>query len=749
MKKTIIDIKEISDSKEVYSQRPNPVIPAFIYSMLALLLAAAVYCCFGKIEIVATASGIVRPNDDVSTVASLVSGRVTGVFYSDGQIVREGDPLLTIDTAETQISLDSLNNTQAEAQTQLEMIEKFLGGIENGKNPFSSDSTSDEYPYYVQYKDYELSLKNSKDKYEYDAENTEANIEAISAQICETEQQLSGLKAYKNSVQKGLNQASAYPEYERMYLLYVAKNDALAADYQAQRDEIELTSNTETNQYQQAQYAALVTDYGYLVSSIEQDASAFPAETSGNCVLLWNDYSSTLEEYKRTYEDTVKTYNYCLNGGSAGGNQEALLAYDRAMLEGYQYYKESVIEDTDKFVDGVDSAYYRTLYTEYKIEYDALVNEALLADQQYIGLQADPTATEDNIAAALAEKEKTEAACSDFKSTTLATIENTILQIEASIAEKEIGIGNTSSEYNTEMAKSEMESAGAAISAYKNKMLLEYQQVLTDYKNKLLELQLSASMTPDRATLLAELETAYKNSIQQNYYQTITQIDNSIQTLQSDLVSKHSTLKLYQITRDLYESSVDKNGVPLSISLFTIEQISSLLSQQETLLLQQDDIDTQIKQAEAQISQGTITAEQDGIVSVFSTLVKGDTLSAGNAFAAIVPINESEFKVQLYIDNSEIANIDIGDTIKYNLIALPSSQYGMVEGTVTSISTDALQQNGEYSGYYLVEGSIASKDLVDKDGNSGSIAIGMQVEAKIVTQKKTIIRYFLEKIDLF
>lgn len=749
MKKAIIDIKELSDSKEVYSQRPNPVIPAFIYSMLALLLAAVIYCCFGKIEIVATASGIVRPNDDVSTVASLVSGRVTGVFYSDGQIVREGDPLLTIDTAETQISLDSLNNTQAEAQTQLEMIEKFLSGIESNKNPFSSDNISDEYPYYIQYRNYELSLQNSTDKYEYDAENTAANIKAIKAQISETEQQISGLNAYKNSVQKGSNQASAYPEYERMYLLYVAKNDALAADYQAQRDEIELASGTETNQYQQAYYTGLITDYGYLVSSIEQDMSVFPPETSGNCVLLWNDYSATLEEYKRTYEDAVKTYNYYLNGGSTGSNQDALLAYDRAMLEGYQYYKQSVIEDTDKFVDGVDSAYYRSLYTEYKLEYDALVNEALLADQRYLALQLDPSATEPDIADALAKKEKAEAARSDFKTTTLVAIENTILQIEASIAEKEIGIGNTSSEYNMEMAKSKMESAGAAISAYKNKMLLEYQQVLSDYKNKLLELQLSASVTPDKATLLTELETAYKNSLQQNYYQTTTQIDNSIQTLQSDLASKRSTLKLYQITSNLYQSNVDKNGVPLSISLFTIEQISSLLSQQEKLLLQLDDVDTQIKHAEEQILQGTIVAEQDGIVSVFSTLVKGDTLSAGNSFAAIVPVNESEFKVQLYVDNSEIANIDVGDTIKYNLAALPSAQYGMVDGIVTSISTDALMQDGQHSGYYLVEGSIARKDLVDKDGNSGSITIGMQVEAKIVTQKKTIIRYFLEKIDLF
>ena len=58
-------------------------------------------------------------------------------------------------------------------------------------------------------------------------------------------------------------------------------------------------------------------------------------------------------------------------------------------------------------------------------------------------------------------------------------------------------------------------------------------------------------------------------------------------------------------------------------------------------------------------------------------------------------------------------------------------------------------QNGQYSGYYMVECSIANTVLTDKDGNSGSVVIGMQAEAKIVTQEKTIIRYLLEKINLF
>ena len=103
----------------------------------------------------------------------------------------------------------------------------------------------------------------------------------------------------------------------------------------------------------------------------------------------------------------------------------------------------------------------------------------------------------------------------------------------------------------------------------------------------------------------------------------------------------------------------------------------------------------------------------------------------------------------MYVSNSDIAGIKVGDSIKYNIAALPYNQYGIVEGKVTKISQDTLIQNGEYSGYYLVEGSISNETLQDDDGNTGEIGIGMQVTGRIVTQKKTIIRYLLEMIDLF
>ena len=749
MKHTLIDINELSDSKEVYGQRPNPFIAFFIYSLLALLLAAVLYCCFGKIEIVSTASGIVRPNDDVSTVSSLLSGRITEVYYTDGQIVQAGDPLLTLDTSELQISLNSLASTKKDYELKVSMIDKFLDGINAGGNPFSSDESSEEYPYYIQFRDYELSKKNSKKKFDYDAQTASANVSSINQRIAEIEKQLAGLKAYRASVESGSNQAIAYPEYEHMYLLYVAAITEMNSEYSLQRKKIELDQTTESNRYYLDYYAGMVSDYKLLVDSIERGRSVFPSDSNSFCILLWNDYIATLDEYERKYDAATDVYSQAVNNADASSNTDELLAYDHAMLEGYQYYQQSVENDADMFDDERDSVYYRNLYTEYKKQYDALLQDVQAAEERYQNLVNDSSSTEEEISIALEEKMNAEAVCSAYKSNALVTINNSILQIQAAIAEKEFGINNASSGYSVSSARIQVESAKAAMSTYKNQKLAEYRQVLEDYQTKLQELKFAASSSQDKSVILANMELAHNNAVDQKYYQTITQIDSSIQALQAELISAQSNLKLYQIANSMYQSSVDEKGMPISISLAIVEQISALLAQQESLTSQLNELNTQIQQTEEKISQGSIVAEKSGMVNAITTLVKGDSIVAGTQIATIIPPSESEFKVQLYVSNSDIANIAVGNEVKYNLSALPSNQYGMITGNVNKISTDTLVQDGQYSGYYLVECSIANTTLTDKDGNSGSVVIGMQAEAKIVTQKKTIIRYLLEKIDLF
>ena len=84
-----------------------------------------------------------------------------------------------------------------------------------------------------------------------------------------------------------------------MYLLYAAAVDAMDADYESQREKIELDQTPESNQYYLSYYSGLVSDYDLLIKSIESGKSMFSSGTGSYCSLLWNDYTANLDEYER------------------------------------------------------------------------------------------------------------------------------------------------------------------------------------------------------------------------------------------------------------------------------------------------------------------------------------------------------------------------------------------------------------------------------------------------------------------
>ncbi|MBR2675173.1 MAG: HlyD family efflux transporter periplasmic adaptor subunit [Mogibacterium sp.] len=489
MRKIIIDIKDMSDSKEVYGERPNPFISIFIYGVVLLLVVAGIYSCVGEIEIVATAQGVIRPNQDVSTVTTLVDGKVENVHFRDGQNVKVDDTLISIDASNEQIKLTSMLEQLNKCTEDKDLKDKFLEGIRRGKNPFSSNPSSREYPYYVQFQDYQSSTRENSKNDSYSKSQAQSKIKSLKKGIRNTKKGIKKLSAYLESVRQQTDMVSNYAEYENKYKLYISDLDRIDNEYTSEKNAIK----------------------------------------------------------------------------SSDGESERI--------------KEQ-----------------------------------------------------------LGELEKT---CNTLK--------------------------------------------------------------------------------------------------EQRKLQELTETETAIKTKKDELQSLQGELDLYTAESNYYSKKDDVSDV---------KQMTSILAEKKALEEQIDELDTNIKLMKNQMKDAVIKAEQEGIVSTSARIVAGDILTAGTEIATIIPYDESEYSVYIYVSNSDIANIEVGDRIKYNLSALPSNQYGVVEGRVKKISADTIVKNEEYAGFFLVEGSIAKQKLEDKDGNTGDVSIGMQLEAKIVTEEKTIARYLLEKIKL-
>lgn len=90
-KEIILPMNEITDSVEMLHEKPNKGMPIFTWILVLLLAVTLTWCCIGEIDYFIKASGVVRPGESISTISSLMTGRVEMLNISEGDYVKKGD----------------------------------------------------------------------------------------------------------------------------------------------------------------------------------------------------------------------------------------------------------------------------------------------------------------------------------------------------------------------------------------------------------------------------------------------------------------------------------------------------------------------------------------------------------------------------------------------------------------------------------------------------------------------------------
>ena len=76
MKPIIIDMKDMSDSTEVYDSKPNRFMIYTIYAILLIFVIALIWMYFTVIDIVVKSDGIFKGSNALYEISSGVTGRV-------------------------------------------------------------------------------------------------------------------------------------------------------------------------------------------------------------------------------------------------------------------------------------------------------------------------------------------------------------------------------------------------------------------------------------------------------------------------------------------------------------------------------------------------------------------------------------------------------------------------------------------------------------------------------------------------
>jgi len=171
----ILDMKELTDSREMLEAKTHPFITWFIAILTLVLMAALIWSYFGQIDIVVKAGSVVRPNEQVSTINNKVFGQVDHVYVHSGQKVNQGDMLYTLSSQDLGNQLSLLQHNMNEAKQKLTHVQALKAAILQGTDASVGQSSASEQLKYLQNTDtdknsLELQIQNTWNQLQFQKE---------------------------------------------------------------------------------------------------------------------------------------------------------------------------------------------------------------------------------------------------------------------------------------------------------------------------------------------------------------------------------------------------------------------------------------------------------------------------------------------------------------------------------------------------------------------------------------------------
>lgn len=259
-----------------------------------------------------------------------------------------------------------------------------------------------------------------------------------------------------------------------------------------------------------------------------------------------------------------------------------------------------------------------------------------------------------------------------------------------------------------------------------------YRDVIKIYENKIEELQLSINET-NKEQIKSEIATLNDNII--NSKKEMDKLKNTSLMNVSSEISKNKS-KLSQV------------GTVSSTGSYKEQYISNIESNIANVESNIADIKMNLEVATEKVNATSIKAPCDGVINMLSEVKIGDFIQNGSEIASIVPEDDSNFKVEVYIDNQSFGEIKEGQDVMIELVSLPGREYGYLKSNLKNISVDAKVSQEKGISYYTASCPIQESELKNRKGECIGIKNGMLAEVRIVNREVSYFRYFLEKIDI-
>jgi len=151
----------------------------------------------------------------------------------------------------------------------------------------------------------------------------------------------------------------------------------------------------------------------------------------------------------------------------------------------------------------------------------------------------------------------------------------------------------------------------------------------------------------------------------------------------------------------------------------------------------------ELVKAETRQHQQTLTAPVDGVVQQLAVHTVGGVVTPAQTLMVIAP-SDYQAEVEAMLENRDVGFVRAGQHVEVKVDTFPFTRYGTIPGTVTFVSSDAVQD--EKRGLVFQARVKLDKPALRVDERDVSLTPGMAVTAEIATARRRVIDFFLDPV---
>ncbi len=281
-------------------------------------------------------------------------------------------------------------------------------------------------------------------------------------------------------------------------------------------------------------------------------------------------------------------------------------------------------------------------------------------------------------------------------------------------------------------------------------------------------------MLKEKETLIAELNEQDKKLLALNYIKESVEKGRNVipkeypeamlrfQKWQENLgqleKTKNNNLRILNIEKSLpknmtTETRVREYTYNYNVSVDEYNALYTSFKHDVTQEIEQLDLSIKInrnklEQIEDSLRYTDVIAPIDGIIQEVASLNPDDWIQSGQKLFNIIPSGNKSCIVELSVPASQAGKIKQNMKVKMRFPSLPYYEFGGAEGNIQTIDPD-ISKNNNGAAIFLIKSDMDKNTLTGKNGMEFPLRIGLQVDARIIVSKRTLLKYLLEKLNLW